>query len=267
LKDIYTGKFILNLGEFPSNDATGSQLEKMKNVKPDSQREAYRPNEFGFHAYEMEQFFGGEQLSDKKLRFSKLRYKLNAVPVGEYELTFEYDLYPGAKTIKATHRFKVLNVPPNEKDAFQHYIISTEYACKAHFYGERNYSSSHPDSYDNFLKKYPKSIYSNHAFLNMITESYGYAQGGAPLDKRIAKFEEYMNYYPKLRNDDLRLLYAANLPEFIKLIPGKEIMKELDNFLLKVKYDNPEISDMLIRSAMFHHHITGLTNYARQDNR
>jgi hypothetical protein len=196
-----------------------------------------------------------------------LAYKLNGVPVGEYELTFEYDLYPVAKTIKATHRFKVLDVPLNEKEALQHYIRSTEYACKAHFYDERNYSAGHPDSYDNFLKKYPSSIYSNYAFLNMVTESYGYAQGGASLDERIKKFEEYLNYYPKLRNDNLRFLYVGYLPEFIKLIPGKDLMMELDNFLLKIKDDNPEISDHLIRSAMFFHKITGLTNYARQDNR
>jgi hypothetical protein len=266
LKDIRTGKFLPNLAELMPNHATGSRLERMKTIKPDENR-AYQPNEYSYHSYEMYQFFGSDKLSEKKLRHSMLIYKLRAVPVGEYELTFDYDLYPSGKTIKAIHRFKVLELPTKETEAFQRYIRSTEYACKAHFDGDRNYSAKHPDSYDNFIKDYPNSIYANHAFMNMITQSYSYAEGGPSLAERITKFEEYLVYYPKLRNDNLRVLYSAYLPEFIKLIPGKDIKKGLDSFLLKVKDENPEISDMLVRSAMFNHQITGLTNYARADNR
>jgi hypothetical protein len=266
LRNIQTGKSVRNTDTTPISHYGSARRDIMSGKQP-SGIDAYQPNESGYDSYQINEYFGIEKLSDKRLRHNLLIYKLWAVPVGEYEFTFEYDLLPSKKTLKATHRFKVEAVPDKEQNAFRKYIQATEHAAKAHFDGDRNYSASHPDSYDNFIKDYSNSIYANHAYLNMVTESYYYAEGGVTMTDRIEKFKEFAGYYFKLRNDNMKILYVAYLPMFLKLIPGKDVRKELDLFLLKIKDENPEISDMLVSSASFYYKIKGLTNYARSDKR
>lgn len=266
LKEVNSNSNVPNLEALVMNDLILNKRDRMKTKKP-SKSEYYSPMEEGYKAIMLLEYFGSDKLSQKKLRHSSLVYALKAIPPGEYELTIEYRLYPSDKVIKATHRFKILKIETKEQQAFQRYVSATEYACSSHFYGDRNYSASHPDSYDNFIKDFPKSIYATHAFMNMMTQSYYYAQGGPSLNERVAKFKEYLNYYPELVKNTKKMDYISYLPKMITLIPGKDLKKELDSFLLKIKDDNPEISDKLIRTAMFRHNITGLTNYAREVKR
>ena len=85
----------------------------------------------------------------------------------------------------------------------------------------------------------------------MVTHIYSNAQGGLSQADRIAKFEQFARYYPKLKNNTLKMDYVSQFPRFISLIPGKDVKREVDNFLREIRDDNPEISDKLIRTAFF----------------
>jgi hypothetical protein len=266
LTDLTTGKPVNDIGGFLPNDHTISRVQQMKLEKP-TESDAYLSGEFGFIAYHINKYFGIENLSTKKFRHNKMIYFLRTLPVGKYEFTVKYPLYPSSQTIQSSHKFEVVDVPANEQTAFQRYIAATEYACRSHYKGDRNYKKSNENSYEQFINDFPKSIYATHAFVNMVTESYGYANAGPTESERMTKFNEYLSYSGKLRTFNEKMNYVSYLPDIASLASNGDARKtfeSLDLVLQKLKNENPEISQKLIRTASQRKGISGLKSYAKQ---
>jgi hypothetical protein len=244
--------------------AAGQMRGAMKTKPP---KNPYKPNEYGYYSIALNEQFGTVLLSNSQIAGSnELVDKLVALPVGKYEMSLQYHLFPGDKSLKLRYEFEILPLDVAMEQELEQYVRSTVYSAKSHFYTGKNYSSRHADSFENFLSKNPKSIYANHAFLNMIIGIYHYAAAGPSNAERFQKFAEYVQYYSQLRNNTIKMDYVNYLPTAIKNQPNKNVKAELDAFLQKIKGENPEISKMLIRSALFEYDIQGLTNYAI-DNR
>lgn len=264
LMDLKTGKPVKDVERFLPNDQTMLRRERMKSEKPDEGR-AYQPNEAGFIAYSINKYFGTDNLTTKKFRHNRLVYLLRALPVGKYELTVKYTLYPSDQTIQSSHKFEVIDVPAEEQTAFQRYLAATEYACRSHYYGDRNYKSTDPNSYENFIKAFPTSIYGPHAFLNMVTEVYTYANAGPSDNERLSRFKEYVSYGGKLRTFNQKMNFVSYLPEIASLAfkgDKTKTFESLDLVLQDFKSENPEISEKLIRTASQQKGILGLKSYA-----
>jgi hypothetical protein len=262
LKNITSGEVFD--GQHHAWGSAGWSRDEMKK-KPPSDRDSYfLPGESVYFPIPMGQFFGVVQLSDKKLYHNDITYSLRTVPIGEYELIFEYYLYPVDKKLTNSYTFKVLPVPDGEKTAFEKYIESSEYACNAHFDGNGNYSATHVLSYENFLQKFPNSVYSDHAYLNMVTESYYYAKGGPSISQRIEKFKEFLNYYGNIKNKQVKLEYIFWVPEFIKFVYPNDMHNQLDKFLKSIKNEDPKLSGLLIILSEERHQVMSLKNYAQE---
>jgi hypothetical protein len=262
LKNLKTG--YVSIKEYVPDDIYNPQ--EMRTKKP-TESKAYKANELNFYPIDAFAYFGSQYLTDKKLRSSDIIHKMRAIPVGDYELEVEYTLMPGSNVIKTSSKFKILPIPEKEKEAFQRYVQAMEYAGMTHFYADRNYSETHSYSFENFVKDFPNSVYANHAFLTMVREIYMYAQTGPTETQRNARLKEYVNYYDRLRNDNIKMEYVLNLPDVVTSIPGRDAKKELNGFLNKIKNENPDLSKRLIQSARVKNNISGLTNYAIRDNR
>ncbi|MGB3776898.1 MAG: hypothetical protein WA960_00960 [Tunicatimonas sp.] len=160
--------------------------------------------------------------------------------------------------------FEVVTVPTNQQEAFQQFVKTTTYACNAHYYGEENYTQSHPDSYENFLRQYDKSPYGQYAFIDMVTQIYLYR--GVSADLRNEKFKTYYKFFPQINNSNLKIYYVAYLPMIVERVSGWNIKEKLDQFLKDQLIDeHPDISEALIAAAELYPRakVEGLTNYAK----
>jgi len=196
---------------------------------------------------------------------STLRYNLFAIPKGEYELTMEYYLFPSDKILSSKIRFKIGNIPDDEKQAFENYIKATHYANENHYDGKRNYSPKHQSSYENFLRKYPSSIFSQYAMLDMTNEIYGYIGPSSAL--KLQRYNEFLDYYCNITERNIMFYYAALIPKVCQRksrITKVETVNELDKHLQKLKNDK-NASQVLIQVSKRRYKIMGLKNYAIRD--
>lgn len=260
LRDLSTGKIINNL----QNDWNNADpfRANIQNSKPD-EKIAFQANEVRPFQMLVPEYFGLQRLSNKYERFqhNDLVYKLQTLPVGKYEFILKYYLYPSSHVISASHVFEIKEVPSNEIESFKHYIETTEYACENHFWGTKKYSSKHPKSYENYIARFPESIYTEYAFIDMVQQIYSYY--GPPEDEMIAKYNEFINFYPKINRVNNKMLYGILLPDVVKKIPGKNVPKEMDKFLFKIKDEQAELSEITLNVAK-NKNIKGLKNYNKE---
>lgn len=267
----YTG---INLIFYLKNKTTNKTIEPRlgfwsagEHSRIDMQREAppvneaYQPHEYGQYVVQINEQFGTESLSQVKVSSNHdLGDRLSALPVGDYELELKYYPYPLSQEVIVTFPFKVIALPIEEKEAFKKYVQATVYACNAHFWAGKNYSSSHKDSYENLIKSHPNSLFAQYAFLDMVREIYSYA--GPNESAKAAKFKEYISFYPNIKKSNLKMDYLRFLPEYVLKIPGVDTKKHLDKVLYSLKDDHPAYSRGLIRNAELRHKIKGLKNYS-----
>ena len=229
--------------------------------QPPTKEYSFRPKEdLVFQVY-VDDEFGTERLAEPTY-YNALAKRLRILPVGKYELTVKYALFPSAQTLSSSVSFEVQTIDQANREALRQFVKSTTYACNSHYLGEDNYQSNHSDSYENFLKHYSYSPYSQYAFVDMVTQIYSHK--GIPEPVRTKKFRSYYDYFPQIKNGGLKMYYAVHLPRVIKYIPGTDVKDSLDEFLRTQLVDeNPDISNALIDAAKFYTGVEGLKNYAK----
>ncbi len=212
---------------------TGGHIRGSLQEEP-TKDQSYQPGEYGQYVIHVNDQFGSESLTQKQVSENHdLGKRLWSLPVGSYELVLKYFLFPSDKVLITSFAFQVVSLPAQEKAAFFQYVNTTVYASNAHFWANKNYSASNPDSYENFIKSHPNSLFAQYAFVDMVREIYNYP--GPSQAAKTAKYKEYFQYYPKLKKSNLKMDYLRFLPEFYSRIPGTDVKKELDAVLLKIK--------------------------------
>jgi hypothetical protein len=258
MRSVSTGKKLTErnrLGGHALSVLTDTQMKKV----PD-QNQAFKPGETVHYDLFVNDEFGTERLSNESYT-SRLNEELRTLPVGNYEVTMDYLVLPANIKLTATYRFRIAALPAEEQEAFNRYVNSTSYAAKNHVKGDNNYSKDHPSSYENFLKDYPNSIFSNHAFINMVDQVYGY-MSSTPLQKEM--FKKYLAFYSDIRNNSIKMGFIKYVPEFINTIDKANAKSELDKYLKKIEQENWELSNRLIRFSETNLKIGGLVNYAKE---
>ncbi len=238
----------------------GHERSRMQN-EPPSPDEAYQPHEYGHYAVQLNEQFGTEALTDQAVAYNNnLSYRLAALPIGEYELVMKYLLLPVKREMIATFSFKVVALPQEEQEAFKQYVQASAYASNAHFWANNNYVASHKDSYENFLKRYPNSLFAQYAFVDMVKEIYTFA--GPSQTSKANKYKEYIEFHSKIKKSNLKMDYLRGLPYYVSLLPSTNAKDHLDKVLYKLKDEHPAYSKGLIRNAELRNKIKGLKNYA-----
>lgn len=255
----------LTTGEVKESRRWLSHPRGAQQMHPPTADKAYQPKEILIVQNLLNSNFAGDKLSEKMAYSYNLANKLIAVASGKYELTLEYHLLPSDKKILASHRFEIKEVPADQKAAFEQYVKATAYAANTYRRGGKGtYSATHPDSYENFLQRYPNSFYSTYAFMDMVKEVYIYPIAGEQTS--IEKFMQYATYFPHIEKSSLKMNYITFLPFTIANIPGNNLQGELDQFLRQeLIEENPELSTALISAAgEIVYQVKGLKNYAKE---
>lgn len=208
--------------------------------------------------------FGTVKLSKAKVAItSKLRYNLNALPTGQYELTMEFYLYPSDKVLRKSVIFKVESIPDQMESTFQEFVKATVYAANSHYWAGRNYDGKHVNSYENFIDKHPDNIFADHATLDMISQIYAYKFISEPNVRET--LNNYLDYGSEIEASDLKLTYGIHIPHVVSQLYEKDkiALKSSTNKVLKeVLRDSPEASKLLIHLSTSRNKLSGLTNYA-----
>ena len=224
---------------------------------------AYRPKEKFIIKGLLNPLFADRKLNEQIVFSYNLANKLLAIEKGEYRLTIEYQLLPSDRIISTSFDFEIKAIPADQEQAFEQYVRSTTYA--GHSYrrgGGGSYSATHPDSYENFLKKYPNSSYSDYAFVDMVNQVYIYPDQGK--EASIEKFNQYLNYFPNIEQSSLKMEYITHLPFCVNAMPGDNLRVELDRFLRdELSDEDIDLSTVLINVAKGMYQVEGLRNYAR----
>ena len=229
--------------------------------KPPSENYAFQPQESLIFQVFLNDEFGSVKLTEPEY-YNALADRLKTLPVGKYKLTFKYFLFPSSEALVSRANFEVLEVPTAVQDAFNQYVKTTTYACNAHYFGENNYTQSHPDSYENFLRQYNDSPYSQYAFVDMVTQIY--YRKGMPENLQNQHFKSYYEFFPKITNNNFKFYYAVYLPMVVQHTPGQQTKESLDKFLREQLVDeHPDLSEALIQAAKFYTKVEGLKNYAK----
>ena len=254
LKNLSTGK--IKKSERWDSHIRGAQ----ENAVP-LPTQSYQPNETVIVQALLNSIFADEKLYKELVYSYKIANKLLAIDVGTYQLTVEYQLLPSDKTISTHHSFEVKPVPTEQQAAFDQYVKATTYAGHSYRRGGGNYSATHPDSYENFLEKHFKSPYSDYAFIDMVSQVYIYPVLGK--EASITKFNQYIEYFSKIKRSSLKMHYITYLPSLISNIPDKDLKSELDRFLREELADqDSDFSTALIDISKWRYQLEGLRSYA-----
>lgn len=201
-----------------------------------------------------------------------LKYKntlslvLSTLPEGEYKLVVEFFLMPSDLKIMEEHSFQIKALPGDEKDAYQAFLESTVYAANSYYPGDNNYLPGSERSYESFLEKYPGSLFAEYASFILIDQVYHY--GGTatiPQDIRQRRVKQYIADKDfKLSNLKIKKVYK--LSHVVGWAEGIDKRKAIENQLMKLKDEDPLISDQLIGVSEEKHKMKGLKNRAREKN-
>lgn len=259
LINLSTGRDIHSIG---SDWYSWGDVRKKFASEPPSDYFSYKANEYLIFDINSGYHFGIEWLSNTERKSSA--YNLKAVPIGQYELFFEYYLFPSNEIIKSSFRFEVKSIPNNEKAAFDAYVRATEYAFENNFWNKKSYNPDSPDTYEHFINKFPSSVYSEYAFLNMMTEIYHYPIVNESI--RQQRFNDFADKFSTLKQrKNVQAAYVISLPSHMNA-SGGNLYSKMDSFLVSIKKNDPILSKIVITISERTFKIKGLKNYAA-DNR
>ena len=186
---------------------------------------------------------------------------LNILENGNYRLKVEYYLFPVNKKIEIDHHFEVTPLPNEEQVAYEAFKEATIYTSKNHFVFDNSYNPQHPNSYENFIKNYPSSIFVQYAYSNLIEEIYNYPNNISSTIK-----DPIFNDYFISDKVDLPNLKVQKAKSAIKALSSKSINIDanevIDKQLKSLRNDDPAISDNLIVAAKEKLKLNDLKNYA-----
>ncbi len=251
LKNLDSGKEIRKK-EFGFVDgfANQSEVDWYKTTPPPDSRK-YQANEFTMYFPHMGKNYGKIKLTPNPiLGTSIVHTNLYALPVGNYEMTFEYYLYPFTEKLTVRHRFEILPLTYTQQLEFNAFVDAVHYANESYFWGTKDYDESHNLSLENFIKKYPRSIYTEPAKVILTTMVYLYP---VPNEQRRRKMlQEALDNDQYIKSPANKAWLAWSAPIMSKVIheydPAKTI-HHLDQVLQRWVKDDPYISDVLIIQA------------------
>jgi hypothetical protein len=195
----------------------------------------------------------------------EIGFDLLHLPIGKYKLVVEYHLLPSGDKINAFHEFAIKELPEHEKEAFNAFIESTNYAAENNYFNKNKYDINNQKSYEVFISKYPESIFSQYAYSNLVNKIYRF--GRIPVNENQKKkiYKEYLSHnIITLPNLKVKQGRAA-----IKILrkPGMTGMnneKVLEQLLTNFENEDPVISDELIILSEKILKIRGLRNKANK---
>lgn len=193
-----------------------------------------------------------------------LALALRTLPEGEYKLLVEFFLMPGAQKIEAEHSFAIRPLPEKEKEAYQAFLVSTVYAANSYYPGDNNYLPDSEKSYESFLEKYPESLFAEYASYILIDKVYHYG-GTATIPQEIRQhtLKKYITDTDfTLANLILKKVYK--LPYVVAWANGIDKREAIEAQLLKLKEEDPVISDQLIDASRKEFQLEDLKNRARE---
>lgn len=223
----------------------------------------FGPNEKNYFILVMNKYFGSERKAEVR-GYSKLHHLFTVVPIGEYELTLEYYLYPDDQILSTKVTFKIVDLPSiQEKNAYKDFLQASINAHNAYSSG---YSENHKNSYNTFLKNHTNSLFTYYAYYHLIHKIY---RNKGQYSKKADIYDDYLNYYSKIKFQDLKVGYLATVPSVLKYQKNSNTLKgsvnnKLDSFLNSSKNDDPLSSMILIKVAERQLNIKGLKNYAAE---
>ena len=199
-------------------------------------------------------------VENNKLKyFNDLGYDLLNLPVGKYRFEIEYYLLPGEEKITACHEFSVEPLPKEEEEAYKNFIVSTEYAAE----NKGSYSIGHKNSYENFLERFPNSVFAQYAYNNLVNKIYRF--GDVPVSETQKKkiYSQYLNNNVIAR-PHLKARQASAAVKILKKHKDFNRKEVLELQLSGLENEDPAISNMLIELAEKDLNIKGLQSKAEK---
>ena len=174
---------------------------------------------------------------------------------------------PGGKTLRISFPFDVVPTPENENDALQAYIATIDYAGEDLKQEENTYSAENANSFENFLIKYPESIYADHVYVNMMNfYKITLLLESRSITQYLEKSPEFLLFYPHLKNELVKINYLNSIHSIILRAMPEMYDEKVDEFLKMMEKDRPILSRDFIKTAKGNSKNKNIefTNYAQQ---